>query len=113
MERRIRNLVEKDTVFNVNLSHHSRTLARGLSQIRHFSIGTEKGRLLLEELFTKIGRVNQMSAYPLLKCFDDLEKFNEEMQTSMKLSLERMQGSIDKTEHESLFNQLNIMLKKV
>ncbi|RHY20933.1 hypothetical protein DYB25_000731 [Aphanomyces astaci] len=98
--------------FNINQTHHTRTLARGLSQIRHKSVLTEEGRALMLELFTKIGTVNQMSAYPLLKCFDQVDAFTGATKDALVKTLQAMQDSIDKVKEESLYNQLNIMLKK-
>ncbi|CAK4630663.1 unnamed protein product [Aphanomyces euteiches] len=98
--------------FNFNQTHHTRTLARGLSQIRHKSVLTEEGRNLLIEVFTKIGTVNQMSAYPLLKCFDQLDAFTGATKEVLVKTVQTMQDSIDKVKEESLYNQLNIMLHK-
>lgn len=98
--------------FKLSLANHSRTLARGLSRIREFSILTDEGLHAIETAFVKIGKVNQMSAYPLLSCFDQIDKFDESTRTKLYATLQRMQDSIDKVSEESLYNQLNIMLKK-
>jgi len=65
------------------------------------------------EVFVKIGKVNQMSAYPVLQSFDHLDRFDEETKAKMVARLQKMQDSIDKKKEESLYNQLNIILKKV
>nr|CCA16421.1 metalloprotease family M01 putative [Albugo laibachii Nc14] len=98
--------------FNMAQSSHSRTLARGLSLIRDFSLATDGGLQVLSECFTKIGKVNQMSAYPILQCFDHLERFDQETRTKMLQILQKMQESIDPKKEESLYNRLNIILKK-
>ncbi|OQS07388.1 metalloprotease family M01 [Thraustotheca clavata] len=98
--------------FNINQTHHSRTLARGLTQIREWTVLTAEGRDLMVEVFTRIGKVNQTSAYPILKCFDQVEAFNEETKQILYDTLQAMQDSIDSVHEESLYNQLNIMLKK-
>lgn len=105
----VRSLME-NAVFNVNLSHHSRTVCRGLSQIRHRTVLTDEGLELMSEVFTKIGRVNQMSAYPILKCFDSVSKFSPELKQKVFAALHRMQDSINKKSEESLYNQLNNIL---
>lgn len=109
--RQIKELMNSP-VYNVNLSHHTRTIARGLSQIRYFSILTDEGLDLMVFVFERIGKVNQMSAYPILKSFDQLDKFDPEMQEKLLKTLRRMQESIDQVKQESLYNQLNIMLTK-
>ncbi|KDO31446.1 hypothetical protein SPRG_04061 [Saprolegnia parasitica CBS 223.65] len=98
--------------FNINQTHHSRTLARGLTQIRERTVLTQEGRDLMIEVFTRIGKVNQTSAYPILKCFDQIDSFSGETHATLVATLQAMQDSIDKVHEESLFNQLNIMLKK-
>ncbi|OQR98439.1 metalloprotease family M01 [Achlya hypogyna] len=98
--------------FNINQTHHSRTLARGLTQIRELTVLTQEGRDLMVEVFTRIGKVNQTSAYPILKCFDQIDSFSGETHATLVATLTAMQNSIDKVHEESLYNQLNIMLKK-
>uniref|UniRef100_M4BYP5 Peptidase M1 membrane alanine aminopeptidase domain-containing protein n=1 Tax=Hyaloperonospora arabidopsidis (strain Emoy2) TaxID=559515 RepID=M4BYP5_HYAAE len=98
--------------FNPAQSSHGRTLSRGLSQIRDFSLGTDEGLDVMVQVFVKIGKVNQMSAYPLLQCFDHLDRFDEATRTKMFATLQRMQASIDEKKEESLYNQLNIILAK-
>lgn len=98
--------------FNPTQSSHGRTLSRCLSQIREFSIATDEGLDVMVQVFVKIGKVNQMSAYPLLKCFDHLDRFDDTTKAKMYATLLRMQDSIDKKREESLYNQLSIMLEK-
>ncbi|GLE06297.1 hypothetical protein PINS_up015544 [Pythium insidiosum] len=99
--------------FNPALSNHGRTLTRCLSQIRHFSLATEEGLEVMAQAFVKIGKVNQMSAYPILQSFDHLDRFSEDVKGKMNAALQRMQDALDKKKEESLFNNLNIILKKV
>jgi aminopeptidase N len=98
--------------FNINQTHHSRTLARGLTIHRHRTVLTQEGRDLMVEVFTRIGKVNQASAYPILKCFDQVDAFEGEMKAKLIETMQAMQDSIDEVQEESLYNQLNIMLKK-
>ncbi|KAL4108621.1 hypothetical protein PRIC1_000334 [Phytophthora ramorum] len=98
--------------FNPTQSSHGRTLSRCLSQIRDFSLATDEGLDVMVQAFVKIGKVNQMSAYPLLQCFDHLDRFDNATKAKMFVTLERMQDSIDKKKEESLYNQLNIILEK-
>lgn len=111
MIEQVRKLMDHEC-FKLSLSHHSRTTARGLATVRHVTIQTKAGLALVQDVFLKIGRVNQMSAYPILKCFDELEKFDEAWQREMTSTLESMQAGLDPVKQESLYNQLNIMLKK-
>lgn len=109
--KQIRKLIAHPS-FNMAQSSHSRTLARGLSLIRQFSLATDEGLQLLSECFTKIGKVNQMSAYPILQSFDHLDRFDQETRSKMLRVLQEMQDSIDPKKEESLYNRLNIILKK-
>ncbi|KAE9027867.1 hypothetical protein PR001_g11877 [Phytophthora rubi] len=98
--------------FNPAQSSHGRTLSRCLSQIRDFSLATDEGLDVMVEAFVKIGKVNQMSAYPLLQCFDHLDRFDDATKAKLFATLQRMQDSIDKKKEESLYSQLNIILEK-
>ncbi|CAI5727970.1 unnamed protein product [Peronospora effusa] len=98
--------------FNPTQSSHGRTLSRCLTQIREFSLATDEGLDVMVQAFVKIGKVNQMSAYPLLQCFDHLDRFDEATKSKMFSTLQRMQESIDRKKEESLYNQLNIILEK-
>ncbi|KAG4241863.1 hypothetical protein PC116_g10203 [Phytophthora cactorum] len=101
-----------DPSFNPAQSSHGRAVTRSLSQIRDFSLATDEGLDVMVQAFVKIGKVNQMSAYPLLQCFDHLDRFDGATKTKMFATLQRMQDSIDKKEEESLYNQLSIILEK-
>jgi aminopeptidase N len=74
---------------------------------------SDAGKQILALLANPIGKVNQMSAYPVLQSFDHLDRFDEETKAKMVARLQKMQDSIDKKKEESLYNQLNIILKKV
>ena len=69
--RYIKELVE-EPFFDINLAGHARTVARGWSSNRKRCLLTDAGLKLTEELFIKIGSVNQMSAYSFLSAFGDL-----------------------------------------
>ncbi|TYZ66967.1 hypothetical protein PybrP1_001777 [[Pythium] brassicae (nom. inval.)] len=99
--------------FNPAQSSHGRTLTRCLSQIRHFSLATDEGLDVMEQVFVKIGKVNQMAAYPILQSFDHLDRFDDAHRAKLLAFLQRLQDSIDAKKEESLYNQLNIILKKV
>ncbi|KAJ8525586.1 hypothetical protein ON010_g15528 [Phytophthora cinnamomi] len=98
--------------FNSAQSSHGRAVTRSLSQIRDFSLATDEGLDVMVEVFAKIGKVNQMSVYPLLQCFDHLDRFDEVTKAKMFATLQRMQDSINRKKEESLYNQLNILLEK-
>ncbi|GAB9471691.1 Membrane alanine aminopeptidase, partial [Globisporangium polare] len=99
--------------FNPAQSSHGRTLTRCLSQIRHFSLSTDEGLEVMGEVFVKIGKVNQMAAYPILQSFDHLDRFDEAQKRKLLTFLQKLQDSVDAKKEESLYNQLNIILKKV
>jgi aminopeptidase N len=107
--RYIKELVE-EPFFDINLAGHARTVARGWSSNRKRCLLTDAGLKLTEELFIKIGSVNQMSAYSFLSAFGDLRKFDDARQATLVAALERMKESADGL--ESLRNQLTILLKK-
>jgi aminopeptidase N len=107
----IRNLLANPS-FNPSQSSHGRAVTRALSQIRDFSLATDEGLDVMVEAFVKIGKVNQMSAYPVLQCFDHLDRFDDATKAKMFATLQRMQDSIDKKKEESLYNQLSIILEK-
>ncbi|CEG48934.1 metalloprotease family [Plasmopara halstedii] len=109
--KQILNLLANPS-FNPSQSSHGRTLSRCLSQIREFSIATDEGLDVMVQVFVKIGKVNQMSAYPLLQCFDHLDRFDGATKANLFATLQRMQDSIDKKKEESLYNQLSIILEK-
>ncbi|KAI9905690.1 hypothetical protein PsorP6_013741 [Peronosclerospora sorghi] len=109
--KQILQLLENPS-FNPAQSSHGRTLARCLSQIRDFSLATDEGLEVMVQAFEKIGKVNQMSAYPLLQCFDHLDRFDQDTKTKLFATLQRMQDSIDKKREESLYKQLKIILEK-
>ncbi|KAF4144513.1 hypothetical protein GN958_ATG06292 [Phytophthora infestans] len=109
--KQIRILLD-DPSFNPAQSGHGRAVTRSLSQIRDFSLATDEGLDVMAQAFVKIGKVNQMSAYPLLQCFDHLDRVDDATKTKMFATLQRMQDSIDKKEEESLYNQLSLILEK-
>ena len=64
---------------------------------------------LTVELFATIADVNQMSAYPFLQAFGDLPKFEGKTRAGCS---PRSKCAGVSAKHESLYNQLTIMLKK-
>lgn len=107
----IRSLL-KESFFNMSLAGHARTVARGWAANRKLSLLSDDGLDLTVELIGVIGKVNQMSAYALLSAFGDLEKFEGAEQARLVEALKKMQESLDKKEQQSLYNQLDTMLKK-
>ncbi|TYZ57852.1 hypothetical protein PybrP1_012417, partial [[Pythium] brassicae (nom. inval.)] len=99
--------------FNPAQSSHGRAVSGMLSQSRHFSLATDEGLDVMAQVFVKIGKVNQMAVYSILQSFDHLDRFEGEQKARLLNALEKMQGSIDAKKEESLYNQLNIILKKV
>jgi len=110
--RYIRKLMA-DKIFNISLASHARTIARGWSAVRKRSLLTDEGLDLSVDAFVKIAKVNQMSAQGLLSAFDGLAAFAKQPETQNKLidALKRMRAGVDPVKEESMYNQLNIMLK--
>jgi len=99
--------------YNIVLAEHSRAISRSLSLHRERTVYTSKGLNLLKEVFLKIGKVNQMCAQPILNCFDEIEKYDEDKKKQAYAALEEMQAGLDPVKEQSLYNRLNIILKKV
>lgn len=104
------NLLD-DKIFNINLSGHARTVARGWAAVRKLSMLTPDGLALTVELFLRIAKVNQMSAQPFISMFNDLAKFKGERLQSLLTALRKMQAGLDEVKEASMFNQLTKMLK--
>jgi aminopeptidase N len=110
--KQILHLIENPD-FNPAQSSHGRAVSGMLSQSRFFSLATDEGLDVMAQVFVKIGKVNQMAVYSILHSFDHLERFEGEEKARLVNALEKMQSSIDAKKEESLYNQLNIILKKV
>lgn len=67
---------------------------------------TEAGRDLLVDIFVEIGRLNQASVSAVLQAFNDLDKFDEATQATLRATLERMRDGVNEKEQPSLFNRL-------
>lgn len=104
-------LVEDKSIFNFALAGHARTLARGWSSVRKRSLLTDAGLKLLGDLFVRIGKVNQYSANDILSAFSDLPKFNDATRAKLLEALKSMQSRLDATKEESLFRQLDVLIK--
>lgn len=107
----IRELLDQEILFNPNLAGHARTLARNTILHRRRTLLTTEGRELLTEVFLRIGRVNQMSVYDILASFDDLPAFRPETREALLETLQNMRKGLDPKKEQSLFNQLNRILK--
>ncbi|TMW57329.1 hypothetical protein Poli38472_003254 [Pythium oligandrum] len=99
--------------FNPAQADHGRTLCGYLTQMRHFTLMTDEGLDVLVQVFTTIGKVNQMSVYPLLQSFDHLDRFEGETKTKIVQAIQRMQEAIDPKKEESLYHMLNSILQQV
>ena len=107
----IRNLVN-EPFFKLELAGHARTVARGWTRNRKRALMTDDGLELTKELFFKIGKVNQMSAYSFLSAFGDFKKFDDEAtKTRLVNAMKAMRDGLDEKTQESLFKQLGVMLK--
>ena len=98
--------------FKLELAGHARTVARGWTRNRKRALMTDDGLELTKELFFKIGKVNQMSAYSFLNAFGDFKKFDDEAtKTRLVNAMKAMRDGLDEKTQESLFKQLGVMLK--
>ena len=61
--------------FEMALAGHARGVARGWLVDRTRALLSASGRALTVDLFHRIARVNQMSAYPFLAAFGDVDRF--------------------------------------
>lgn len=102
----------EEKFFNLALAGHARSVARGWCTHRKRALLSDEGLDFTVKLFHTIGKVNQMSAYSFLQLFGDLPKFEDSQKKRLTAALVRMRDGLDPKEHESLFNQLNIMLKQ-
>jgi hypothetical protein len=107
----IRQLLEDESFFNINLSGHARTLCRGWSSLRRRSLLSPAGLDLTVELFVRIANVNQMSAQSIVQAFNDLPKFAAAQQKPLVAALRKMRAGIHPVRQESLRNQLNRILE--
>jgi len=96
--------------FNIALAGHARAVAYGWSSDRKRAVLTEEGRAMTKELFLRIGKVNQMSAYPFFNAFSDWRKFDDTTQAALQATMQDMLAGLDPTQQESLYNQLTILL---
>ena len=108
---RVRALVE-EPFFRWSLAGHARGVARAWLADRGRALLDADGRALTVELFATIADVNQMSAYPFLQAFGDLPKFEGKQRADLLAALKQMRRRLSPKKHESLYNQLTIMLKK-
>ena len=107
----IRGLVN-EPFFKLELAGHARSVARGWTRNRKRALLTDEGLELTKELFFKIAKINQMSAYSFLSAFGDFKKFeNESIRLRLVNTMKEMRDGLDEKKQESLFKQLNVMLK--
>lgn len=106
------DLVSKDSVFDINLAGHARTVVRGWAANRKRSVLTESGLDLTSKLVVTVGKVNQMSAYDLLGSFSDLDKFNQKKQREIKAAIAGMRKQLDPSKQKSLCMKLEALLGK-
>ena len=60
---------------------------------------------------TKIGKINQMSAYAFLSAFGDFKKFEGDKKARLVAAMKTMRDGLDEKLQESLHKQLGVMLK--
>jgi aminopeptidase N len=105
----IRSLL-KDSIFDINLAGHARTVVRNWAHNRKRCVLTDDGLKLTEDLLVTIGKVNQMSAYALLDSFGDIKKFNNDQKQKMVDCLKAARGRLDAKKETSLYNQIGRLL---
>ena len=106
----IRELLE-EPFFNMALAGHARTCSRAWCSNRKRALLTKDGLELTKELFVKVGKVNQMSAYGFIGTFGQVKAFDESVKTVLVQALKDMRESVK--DEESLFNQLGRLIAGV
>jgi aminopeptidase N len=106
----IRELLE-EPFFNMALAGHARTCARAWCSNRKRALLTKEGLELTQELFVKVGKVNQMSAYGFIGTFGQVKAFDDSVKAVLVQALKSMRENIK--DEESLFNQLGRLISGV
>ncbi|GMH63904.1 hypothetical protein TL16_g03833 [Triparma laevis f. inornata] len=106
----IRELLE-EPFFNMALAGHARTVARAWCANQKRALLTKEGLQLTKELFIKVGKVNQMSAYGFLGTFSQVMKFDKGVRDVLCATVREMKDDLDPKEQESLFNQFSRLVK--
>lgn len=103
--------VISEPFFNISLAGHARSVARGWLTNLHRALLTRAGLTLTKELFLKVGKTNQMSAYGFISSFAEAKKFDSGVRMELVQALLEMRLGLDPKAQESLYNQLGRLLK--
>lgn len=101
----------REPFFNMALAGHSRTVARAWCGNRKRALLTKEGLALTQELFVKIGKVNQMSAYGFIGTFGQVKAFDDSLKAVLLRALKDMKEQVK--DEESLNNQLGRLIAGV
>jgi len=105
----IRELLD-EPFFNMALAGHARTVARAWCANQKRALLTKEGLELTKELFIRVGKVNQMSAYGFFGTFSQTMKFDKSVRVELISTVKSMRDALDPKKQESLYNQINRMI---
>uniref|UniRef100_A0A0A9YVZ1 tRNA modification GTPase MnmE n=1 Tax=Lygus hesperus TaxID=30085 RepID=A0A0A9YVZ1_LYGHE len=100
----------QEPFFKIELAGHARTVARGWIANRNLTLLTHTGLRKTVELCTKIGKVNEMSAYPFLQAFSDINSMDNVTKDAWVEALKTMQNNFDPMEQQSIYNNISRIL---
>jgi hypothetical protein len=104
-----------DSLFNINLAGHARSVASSWGAMRKRSLLTDDGLELTKYLILRIGRVNQMSASALLAAFGDIDLFPADgegvlCRERLIAALRDVRSQLDPVAQQSLYNNISTLL---
>lgn len=107
--------VSPDSLFNINLAGHARSVANGWAAMRKRALLTDDGLELTKYLILRIGRVNQMSAGALLAAFGDIDLFPTDGEGvlgrgRLSAALREVRSQLDPVAQQSLYNNISTLL---
>jgi len=105
----IRELVE-EPFFDMALAGHARSVGRAWCANQKRALLTKDGLELTKELFLRIGKVNQMSAYGFIGTFSQTMKFETSVRIQLIAAVKLMRDGLDPKKEESLYNQFGRLI---
>lgn len=100
----------KESFFKIELAGHARTLARGWIVNRNLSLLTKTGLQKTIDLATAIAKVNEMSSYPFLQSFSDINSMDPNTKKAWIEALKTLISRFDPIEQQSVYNNISRIL---
>jgi hypothetical protein len=91
-------------MFKIELAGHARTMSRAWCANRKRAVLSSEGLQLTKDLFTRVGKVNVMSAYGFIGTFSQVGKMDPSIKEVLVAAVKDMRESVK--DLESLYNQL-------